>query len=292
MSDAQQQHCCNLTWTGQGPELVHIDCVSHIYPDGSVGIHQMCFRVYQHEIVALCGANGAGKSTLIEHLNGLLEPAEGRVQVQGEEVTSERKKNLWKTVGLVFQRAEDQLFAPTVLDDVMFGPLNLGMSPAEARNEATAALAAVGALDLAEKIPAYLSGGQKRLAAIAGVLAMKPAVIAMDEPMSDLDPSHAAIVEEIICELRDRFNISIVISTHDLDLAARIADRICIIKGGSVIAEGTAKEIFYNRDLLSEASLIEPLVVALYRAYCQRTGLSPDRHPITQNDLLEAITSR
>jgi cobalt/nickel transport system ATP-binding protein len=291
MKNQPQQHCCIKNRTEQGDELVHIDCVSHIYPDGSVGIHEMCFRVYQHEIVALCGANGAGKSTLIEHLNGLLEPAEGRVQIRGDDVTQEMKKTLWKTVGLVFQRAEDQLFAPTVLDDVMFGPMNLGLSQQEARTEATRALAAVGALDLAEKIPAYLSGGQKRLAAIAGVLAMKPAVIAMDEPMSDLDPSHAAIVEKIICGLRDQFNISIVISTHDLDLAARIADRICIVKAGSVIAEGTAEEIFYNQPLLAEASLIEPEVVALYRAYCQRRGIRADRHPITRKDLLEAITS-
>lgn len=291
MDNQQQQHCCIQNQTGLGPELVHIDCVSHIYPDGSVGIHQMCFRVYQHEIVALCGANGAGKSTLIEHLNGLLEPAEGRVQIKGEMVTQEMKKSLWKTVGLVFQRAEDQLFAPTVLDDVMFGPMNLGMSPEEARAEALRALTAVGARDLAEKIPAYLSGGQKRLVAIAGVLAMKPAVIAMDEPMSDLDPSHADTVEKIICELRDQFNISIVISTHDLDLAARIADRICIVKAGSVIAEGTPEEIFYNQPLLAEASLVEPQVVALYRAYCQRRGILPGQHPITPKDLLEAITS-
>ena len=219
-------------------ELIHIDCASHVYPDGSIGIHELCFKVKENEIVALCGANGSGKSTLLEHLNGLLLPSKGNVYVMGEKIDTTTKKDLWKNVGIVFQKSDDQLFAPTVLDDVMFGPLNLGMNKGDAWDAAMKALRAVGAEEFINKIPNYLSGGQKRLVSIAGILAMKPKIIALDEPTSDLDPKHAEIVEKIICELKEGHGISIVLATHDLDLAARIADRVRIVKEGSVIAEG------------------------------------------------------
>lgn len=141
--------------------IIHVDCASHIYPDGTLGIHDMCFSVCRQEIVALCGANGSGKSTLLEHLNGLMTPSSGHVYVMGKPC-SEIRKMVWRYVGLVFQRPEDQLFAPTVLDDVMFGPINLGMSKEEARVAALGALEKVGAAGLAGKIPNYLSGDQGR----------------------------------------------------------------------------------------------------------------------------------
>src|SRR5512137_1541737 len=123
-------------------ELIHVDCASHVYPDGSVGIHEMCFYVQKNEIVALCGPNGSGKSTLIEHLNGLLTPSQGEIWVGGRSITKGERTDLWKEVGVVFQRSDDQLFAPTVLDDVMFGPLNLGLTRPEAHAAAISALEA------------------------------------------------------------------------------------------------------------------------------------------------------
>jgi cobalt/nickel transport system ATP-binding protein len=133
-------------------ELIHVDCASHTYPDGSVGIHEMCFYVLRDEIVALCGPNGSGKSTLLEHLNGLLTPSKGDVWVKGRSITHGERSDLWKDVGVVFQRSDDQLFAPTVLDDVMFGPLNLGMSHDDAKAAAMSALEGVGAADLVSKL--------------------------------------------------------------------------------------------------------------------------------------------
>lgn len=186
-------------------ELIHVDCASHIYPDGSVGIHDMCFYVQKNEIVVLCGPNGSGKSTLIEHLNGLLTPSEGNIAVNGRSITTEEHTDLWREVGVVFQRSDDQLFAPTVLDDVMFGPLNMGMSLDAAKAAALEALEAVGAADLIGKLPNYLSGGQKRLVSIAGILAMKPRIIALDEPTSDLDPVHSGMVEHLIGDVKERF---------------------------------------------------------------------------------------
>jgi cobalt/nickel transport system ATP-binding protein len=273
-------------------ELIHVDCASHVYPDGSVGIHEMCFYVQKNEIVALCGPNGSGKSTLIEHLNGLLTPSKGNIAVNGKLISSGDHSDLWREVGVVFQQSDDQLFAPTVLDDVMFGPLNMGMTREEALSAATGALEAVGAADLVQKLPNYLSGGQKRLISIAGILAMKPLIIAMDEPTSDLDPVHSGMIEDLIHDLKQRYGISVVLATHDLDLAARIADRVCLVRKGSVFAEGTPAEIFYDEELLNETGLLPPQIVMVYRAYCQMQGIPADQHPINVGEMMAAIRGK
>ena len=281
-------HTCNSCTPG-AKELIHVDCANHIYPDGSHGIHEMCFRVLEKEIVALCGPNGSGKSTLIEHLNGLLRPSKGNVTVKGKKLDLSTV-DIWRDVGVVFQRSDDQLFAPTVLDDVMFGPINMGFTIEQAREEAISALKAVGAEKLIDKIPGYLSGGQKRLVCIAGVLAMKPGVIAMDEPTSDLDPLHAQMVENIIIDLKNNHGISIVIATHDLDMAARISDRVCIVKDGSIIAEGKPSSIFYDRDLMDISGLRQPKVVRIYEGIKKDLGIVMDNHPLTSDELIKNIS--
>ena len=278
--------CCA---PGDGSALIHIDCASHVYPDGSVGLHAMCFSVHRGEIVAVCGSNGSGKSTLIEHLNGTLVPEEGQVEVLGEAVDDTRRRQLWRTVGVVFQDADSRLFAPTVVEDVAFGPMNLGLSAGEAREAALDALESVGAARLEERIPAYLSGGEKRLAALAGVLAMRPEVIAFDEPTSDLDPVHAARVEALIGELRRQGQYGLVLSTHDLDFAARIADRVNVLKAGSVIADGTPRDLFYDAELLARAGLVEPRVVRLWREVCRRTGRQLEPRPVTEDEFADAL---
>ena len=270
-------------------ELIHVDCASHTYPDGSVGIHDMCFYVLKNEIVTLCGPNGSGKSTLLEHLNGLLTPSLGDVWVNGRSITHGERVDLWKDVGIVFQRSDDQLFAPTVLDDVMFGPLNLGMSRADAEVAAMSALEGVGAADLVNKLPNYLSGGQKRLVSIAGVLAMRPKIMVLDEPTSDLDPLHSERVEALILRFKQDYGISIVIATHDLDLAARIADRVCLVKNGSVFAEGTPEEVFYNPSLIKDAGLTLPHTVRIYLDYCKARGIAATQRPIQRDELISAL---
>lgn len=245
-------------------EIVHVDCVTHRYPDGTEGIHNMCFRVYAREIVALCGPNGAGKSTLIEHINGLMLPDVGRVRVFGLDIDKKNLSQIRKMVGLVFQDADSQLFSPTVLEDVMFGPLNLGLPIEEARKKAGWALGVVGIKEI-NKIPHYLSGGQQRLVAIAGILAMEPKILVVDEPTGDLDPSNALKIEALLKSLRDEHGISVVVALHDLDMAARLADRICIVKGGSVVAEGKPENILYNEELLKSAGLELPAVARMYK---------------------------
>jgi cobalt/nickel transport system ATP-binding protein len=269
-------------------ELIHVDCACHVYPDGSVGIHDMCFRVLQNEVVSLCGPNGSGKSTLIEHLNGLLLPSSGSVVVMGKKLEA-GSPDIWRAVGVTFQRSEEQLFAPTVLDDVMFGPVNMGLKVDDARAAALDALKMVGAEGLADKMPSYLSGGQRRLVCLAGVLSMKPRVIAMDEPTSDLDPYHTEMIEHIILDLKNKHGISVVIATHDLDLAARISDRVCVVKDGCIIAEGKPGEIFYDKALLESAGLKQPKVVKLYDDVLRDTGVALGDRPITMEALAASI---
>jgi len=269
--------------------IVHVDCVTHKYPDGTEGIHNMCFRVYPHEIVALCGPNGAGKSTLVEHINGLMLPDIGRVRVFDKDIDKTNVASIRKVVGLVFQDADSQLFSPTVLDDVMFGPLNLGMPLEEARRRARWALDIVGIKEF-NKVPHYMSGGQKRLVAIAGVLAMKPKILVVDEPTGDLDPSNAHKIEDLLRSLRDDQGMSVVIALHDMDLAARLADRVCIVKEGSIIAEGRPEDVLYDEKLLQSAGLELPGVAKLYGEL--DLGAKGVKKPLSLNELALAIKQR
>jgi cobalt/nickel transport system ATP-binding protein len=191
-------------------------------------------------------------------------PDVGRVRIFGTDIDKRNVSEIRKSVGLVFQDADSQLFSPTVLDDVMFGPLNLGLSPEEARKRAEWALGVVGIKEFS-KIPHYLSGGQQRLVAIAGVLAMNPKILVVDEPTGDLDPSNAIKIEGLLRSLRDEHGISIVIALHDMDMAARLADRVCIVKGGSVMVEGRPEDILYDEEMLKSAGLELPAVARLYK---------------------------
>jgi len=269
--------------------LIHADCVTHIYPDGTEGIHCMYLRIYAHEILCLCGPNGSGKSTLLEHLNGLLLPTEGVLKVFGKRIDAQNLREIRKEVGLVFQDAESQLFSPTILDDVMFGPLNLGLSINEAQTRAMWALETVG-LNEYKKVPHYLSGGEKKLVAIAGVIAMKPRIIALDEPTANLDSRNARRIEELILKARDELGMSVVVATHDLDLAAGIADKVCIVKDGSIIAEGSPAEIFSNKQLMDSAGLEVPTSIWLYNRLYQKNGSGDtSKLPLRMEELANRI---
>jgi cobalt/nickel transport system ATP-binding protein len=264
--------------------LVHVDCISHVYADGSIGVHSACLKLFEREMLAICGPNGSGKSTLLQHLNGILVPAEGRITIMGKTITKNSARELRKIVGLVFQDADSQLFAPTVLDDVMFGPLNQGLKPEEAKKQALWALNTVGFTELS-KTPHHLSGGEKRLVAIAGVIAMKPKILVVDEPTSDLDPVNAENIERLLVNLRDEMGLSVVISTHDMDLAARIADRLYILRKGSTIAEGSPRDIFYNNALLEEARLKPPEPVVFYQSLVKEGILESGHQPIRRDEV-------
>ena len=265
--------------------LVDLRCEAHTYPDGTVGMHDVDFSVYHDEVVALVGGNGTGKSTLLEHLNATLVPDDGELVVDGTPITEDNKPHARRKVGFVFQDADTQLVAPTVLDDVMFGLQNHGVPDDEARERAREALATVDASHLEDRIPHYLSGGEKRLVGLAGVLVLEPSVVVLDEPLAGLDPERSRLVADRI-ERIHRNGISVVLSTHDLDFAATVADRVCVMADGNVAGSGTPGEVFYDDALLAESNLHPPSAVRVARD----VGLGTTARPVTETDLVSLLT--
>jgi cobalt/nickel transport system ATP-binding protein len=225
------------------------------YPDGPAVLDGVTFRITHGESVAVVGANGAGKSTLLMHLNGVLTPASGTVRIGDVPVTRKTLPDIRKTVGMVFQDPDDQLFMPTVREDVAFGPVNLGLPAEDVEARVRDALTQVGHLDLSDRPPYRLSGGEKRAVAIATVLAMYPSILVMDEPSSSLDPRAR---RRVIGLLRS-FTHTKIIATHDLDLALDVCERTIVLRAGAVIADGRTVDIFRDDALLQRSGLEQPM---------------------------------
>ncbi|RJP96076.1 MAG: ABC transporter ATP-binding protein [Desulfobacteraceae bacterium] len=227
----------------------------YIYPDGTIGLNGISFHIGHGESVALVGANGAGKSTLLMHLNGCLTATQGELSIGGYPVIAKNLKVVRRSVGMVFQDPDDQLFMPTVFDDVAFGPLNLGFPVAEVERKVTQALETVGVPHLCKRPPFKLSGGEKRAVAIASVLSMSPDILVMDEPSSSLDPR----ARRRLIELLKTFEHTKIIATHDLDMAMDLCQRTIVLHGGRITADGPTREIFQNDALLADSGLEKPL---------------------------------
>ncbi len=236
------------------PPAIDICTLTHAYSDGTTALSGLDLRIEAGEAVAIVGANGAGKSTLLQHLNGLLLAGSGSVRIEGLTVDRCTLAEVRRRVGYVFQDPDDQLFMPTVLDDVAFGPLNQGLTAAQAVARAEAALAAVAAPHLAPRAPYRLSGGEKRAVAIAGVLAMAPSILVLDEPTSALDP---AARHRLIDWLRG-FAHTRVIATHDLNLVLALCPRVVVLHQGRVAADGPSETILEQGELLARCGLELP----------------------------------
>ena len=240
--------------------------ISYSYDDGTKALNNIDFEVEKGEMVALLGENGAGKSTLFLHFNGIYKPDSGRILIDGEELEYDKKSLLKfrQKVGIVFQNPDDQLFAPTVEEDVAFGPLNLGLSQSETQKRVSEALKKVGMEGYERKAPHHLSGGQKKKVASAGILAMKPEIMVLDEPTAGLDPQGVVDLSILLRELNDE-GITIIISTHDVDLVPTYAEKVFVLVDGLLIAEGPPKEIFSKPEILEQANLKVPIVTELFQ---------------------------
>ena len=225
------------------------------YPDATHALLGISFRIRHGESVAIIGANGAGKSTLLLHLNGYLTPTSGQVRIGDFPLTRETVQEVRRTVGMVFQDPDDQLFMSTVYDDVAFGPLNLGLSLEEVNTNVLKALDIVGVTELKDRPPHRLSSGQKRRVAIATVLSMSPDILVMDEPTSGLDPQ----ARRQLIEMLKTFKHSKIIATHDLDMVMDLCERTIVVDEGRIKADGPTNEIFNNEKLLHESHLEKPL---------------------------------
>lgn len=240
--------------------------LNYVYHDGTHALKDINLKIRKGEKVAVMGPNGAGKSTLFLHFNGLIEASSGLVKVCGKTITKDKEllSEIRQKVGIVFQNPNDQLFAPSVEEDVAFGPMNLGLSFDEVKQRTREALKMVGMEGYEKKAPYHLSGGQQKRVAIAGIIAMKPEIIILDEPTAGLDPQGVDEVLAIIDKLHED-GISILISSHDVELINEFAEKIFVLKKGRVIEKGTPEEIFSNHEILEEAHLKPPKLAQLLK---------------------------
>ena len=281
---------------------IKLEGINYLYGQGTEmvvhALKDINIEIKDGEFVGLIGHTGSGKSTLVQHLNGLVRPTEGRIYFDGQDIYAEGydMKKHRSNVGLVFQYPEHQLFEVDVLSDVCFGPKNLGLKKAEAEEQAKKALALVG-MDESyyKRSPFDLSGGQKRRVAIAGVLAMKPKMLILDEPTAGLDPQGRKEILELISGLRERAGITIVLVSHSMEDVAEYVDRIIVMNKGCVAYDAAPKEVFAHYEELEEMGLAAPQVSYIVHKL-RAKGLPVETDAITieeaAKDIFAALASQ
>jgi cobalt/nickel transport system ATP-binding protein len=254
--------------------ILEVKNLCHRYPHlDSNALDEINLKIFKGERVAVLGANGAGKSTLFKHLNGILRPLSGEVMVKGEKITKKNVRTCRETVGIVFQDPDDQVLAPSVEEDIAFGPINMGLSRKDVETRVKEALEMVGLKGFEERAPHHLSGGQKKLVAIAGILAMRPEVIVLDEPTAGLDPLSSARILELIMKMNRELGITLLLSTHDVDVVPYFAERVFVLHHGKLEADGSPDEIFNDPELLRKAHLRLPRVAEVFEML-QQEGIN------------------
>jgi cobalt/nickel transport system ATP-binding protein len=236
------------------PPSLQVQDLAFAYPDGHQALFGVDLRIEAGERVALLGPNGAGKTTLVLHLNGILQPGRGRVTVAGLPVEKRSLQEVRRRVGIVFQDPDDQLFMPTVGEDVAFGPRNLGLPEPEVAARVARALEQVGMSGYADRPPHHLSFGQRRRVAVATVLSMHPEILVLDEPSSNLDPAGRRELAEVL----EALPVTLLMVTHDLPYALQLCPRSVVLDGGTVVADGSTRELLADEVLLSRHRLELP----------------------------------
>ncbi|MDP2844662.1 MAG: ATP-binding cassette domain-containing protein [Candidatus Methanoperedens sp.] len=243
--------------------IIETHNLTHVYRGKIKALDGINFNAKPGERIAIIGANGAGKSTLFKHFNGILKPTGGEVLIKGEPISNKNILDVRRTVGVVFQDPDDQIFAPTVKQDVAFGPMNLGLPPEEIEKRVRESLETVRLTGFEERAPHHLSTGEKKKVAMAGILAMQPEVLVLDEPTAGLDPGGAIRLIKLINEMNRYLGITIITATHEVDIVPLLADRVCIMSRGKIIGDGTPLEIFSTPELIKKTHLRLPIVAQL-----------------------------
>ena len=274
---------------------IRVESLSHVYSQGTpfekVAVDHIDLEIPSGQYVGVIGHTGSGKSTFIQHLNGLLKPSEGRVLLDGEDIfaTKEKTRDTRFRVGLVFQYPEYQLFEETVYKDIAFGPTNMKLSEEEIDSRVREAAGFTGVdEELFERSPLELSGGQKRRIAIAGVIAMRPEVLVLDEPTAGLDPAGCRQIQENLCAYREKTGATVIIVSHSMDDVARLAERILVFDKGHVVMDGTPEEVFSRPEELTGIGLDVPHATELAMAL-RRRGVALPESIYTHEQLLAAI---
>ena len=272
---------------------IEISHLSFSYLEGSMALRDIDFKAAKGEFVAMLASNGSGKTTLIKVITGLLKPQKGRVMISGIAIEKLPKTELYQQVGVVFQNPTDQLFAETVEEDIAFGPRNLGLAEDEVQRRTQEALDAVEATALRKRPIHHLSFGEQKRVAIAGVLAMHPSILILDEPTAGLDPAGEILMMRLLSRLNKINGITVILATHSVDMLPLFADRIYILNMGRVLAEGPAEEVFNDHEILKQASLRLPYISGLLHDLKRFDGVPIAGLPLTVGEararLLELI---
>ena len=267
------------------PDAFRFRNASFHYPGQPDSLRGIDFGIAQGESVALCGPNGSGKTTLLKLASGLLTPTRGSVQVGGKSLDRSARKSIFRRVGFLFQDSEDQLFCPTVGADIAYGPANLGLTGPELEGRAREAMEMLQVLHLADRLIHQLSGGEKKRVALAGVLAMRPLALVLDEPTNGLDPASAADLLDTLRWLHQAHGHTLLIATHEIDRLPGLVSRVVILKNGEVLRAGSTREILTDIPTLDEAGLEAPSMVRYF--YQKRALAGPGPIPLTVDEALE-----
>ncbi|MHB8875575.1 MAG: energy-coupling factor ABC transporter ATP-binding protein [Myxococcaceae bacterium] len=265
--------------------------VSFTYEGGTRALNEVDFRANPGELVAMLASNGSGKTTLIKVLVGLLKPQAGRVRIDGTDMAHLAPVERYRRVGVVLQNPTDQLFAATVEEDVAFGPRNLELPEPEVERRVTEALESVDVGGLRKRAIHHLSFGEQKRVAVAGVLAMGPRILLLDEPTAGLDPQGETQMMRLLRRLNRERGITIVVATHSVDLLPLFADRLCVLSRGQVLQQGPVEEVFSNLELLDRANLRLPYVAALAHELKRCDGVPLDGLPLTVGDARKQIVA-
>lgn len=270
--------------------ILEADHITFRYPGGRIALQNVSFAFHQGAKIALVGANGAGKSTLLLMCNGMLRPESGEIRYHGKplEYTRSSLREVRRRVGFVFQDPDRQIIAPTVWQDVAFGPVNLGLAKDQIAEAVSTALHQVSLEGFERRPPHLLSGGEKKRVAIAGILAMDPEVLILDEPTSMLDPAGSEDIMDLLEELHHQGR-TVIISTHDVELAYSWADTIILMEKGGIIASGSPKQAFADKELVRRARLRTPVIVELYSELIKRGLPEHSQMPRSVLDMIRII---
>lgn len=261
--------------------ILQIRNVQYRYHDGTYALRGASMDIQKGEFLAVLGQNGSGKTTLLKHLNGLLKPVAGEIFLDQKPLSCYSRRDVFQKIGMVFQDPNDQLFAPSVWDDVAFGPMNLGLSKIEIAQRVDAALFMVDMASYANKTVDALSFGQKKRVCIAGVLAMRPEVLVLDEPTCGLDPVGVTSIMTLLKDLNKKHGITIIMATNTVDLVPVYMDRLAIMHHGSVLRIGTPEYVFSNIRDIMDASLELPLIAQLMQVLRDEDHIHMDNLPLT-----------
>ena len=269
--------------------LIRTENLHYTYEDGTPALNGINLDIEAGEFLAVLGSNGSGKTTLIKHLNGLLRPTLGRVLFDDKPIESVAEREVFSRIGIVFQDPNDQLFASTVEEDVAFGPTNMGLAPQQIKERVHQALHRVGMEDFARKSIHALSHGQKKRICIAGILAMAPQVIVLDEPTAGLDPMGVHSLMHLLEDLNKKQGVTMIMATHVVDLVPLFMSKIAILSKGRVLRSGTPGEVFGDPEAIEKAKLHLPLIAELMNILKTRDHVKLHHIPLTVGEARHEI---